>query len=280
MTPENNEDEARFAFGENWKRFLATVDHRRVDRAIATLRESLKLDATAELPLADQSFLDIGCGSGLFSLAASRLGATVTSIDFDPQCIECTHELKSRFADANSTWVVRRGDVLDESMMRTIGQHDVVYSWGVLHHTGQMESAIAMASRSVVDGGIFCIAIYNDQGGASRRWLTIKRCYAVLPEPLRPLWVVTIAGVYEIKFALARLLSGRSPLPFADWRAKRDDRGMSVWHDWVDWIGGLPFEVATPQRIIQPLIDRGFKLIQLKTLTSGWGCNEYTFSKT
>jgi 2-polyprenyl-6-hydroxyphenyl methylase/3-demethylubiquinone-9 3-methyltransferase len=67
-------------------------------------------------------------------------------------------------------------------------------------------------------------------------------------------------------------------MPFADWRAKKFDRGMSAWHDWVDWIGGLPFEVATPEAIIEPLREKGFVLDQLKTVGSGWGCNEFVFS--
>ncbi len=112
-----------------------------------------------------------------------------------------------------------------------------------------MDRAIKLVSQRTKPDGVFCIAIYNDQGRASRRWLTIKRIYNRLPTMLRPIWVVLIAGIYECKFALARLSKFQNPLPFADWKAKKSDRGMSAWHDWVDWIGGLPFEVATPQKI-------------------------------
>lgn len=82
-----------------------------------------------------------------------------------------------------------------------------------------------------------------------------------------------------MKFALARLAGRRNPLPFADWSAKRQDRGMSVWHDWVDWIGGLPFEVAKPEAIIHPLLEQGFELQKLTTVGCGWGCNEFVFVK-
>ena len=136
-----------------------------------------------------------------------------------------------------------------------------------------------MVANTVAMGGSLCLAIYNDQGGASRRWLAIKRTYHWLPAWLQPGWVLLIAGFYETKFALVRLLRGRNPLPFADWRQKKQDRGMSVWHDWVDWIGGLPFEVATPEQVIVPLRERGFVLEDLKTVGSGWGCNEYVFSR-
>ena len=103
--------------------------------------------------------------------------------------------------------------------------------------------------------------------------------YNRLPRFLRPLWVLKIAAIYESKFALSRLLRGMNPLPFADWRAKKQDRGMSVWHDWVDWIGGLPFEVATPDEITETLSTKGFKRINLKTVGNGWGCNEFVFEK-
>ena len=96
---------------------------------------------------------------------------------------------------------------------------------------------------------------------------------------MRFFWVLAVAGIYECKFALARLARFRNPLPFVDWHAKRQDRGMSAWHDWVDWIGGLPFEVAKPEEIVVPLRQQGFVLENLRTVSSGWGCNEYVFSK-
>ncbi|MGB7345961.1 MAG: methyltransferase domain-containing protein [Pirellulaceae bacterium] len=267
-------DQQRFAFGKNWQAFLKTMDDARIEQAVASLVEKLGVDS-----LEGTTFLDIGSGSGLFSLAAHRLGAEVTSIDFDDQSVACTQDLKQRFAtDDGPNWTVEQGSVLDAELLESLGEFDVVYSWGVLHHTGQMEQAIRLASERVADGGKFFIAIYNDQGGGSRRWLMIKKLYHWLPSFLRPAWVIKVAGYYELKFATARLLRRRNPLPFADWRAKKQDRGMSAWHDWVDWVGGLPFEVATPETIILPLREKGFVLDNLKTVGSGWGCNEYVFS--
>lgn len=265
----------RFAFGENWRAFLAALSEQRIEQAANSLKEKLGVDS-----LSGRRFVDLGCGSGLFSLAAHRLGAEVVSIDYDHDCVGCTEELRSRFASDSDDWQVQQGSVLDASFMKSLGEADVVYSWGVLHHTGSMEEAIANASERTKAGGLFFIAIYNDQGGASRRWLAIKKTYNRLPAWLRPVWVVMVAGVYECKFALARLARLKNPLPFADWRAKKDDRGMSAWHDWVDWIGGLPFEVATPEQIILPLRKRGFVLENLKTVGSGWGCNEFVFSRS
>ena len=266
--------EARFAFGKNWQAFLATLNEDRIDQAVKSLQGMLGRES-----LQGQTFLDLGCGSGLFSLAAHRLGAEVVSVDFDVDSVACTEQLRERFGDRSLGWDVKQGSVLDDALMRSLGPADVVYSWGVLHHTGDMERAIRLSAERTKPGGIFFIAIYNDQGGASRRWLKIKQTYNRLPNLLRPVWVALVAGCYETKFALARLAKWQNPLPFRDWRKKKQDRGMSAWHDWVDWVGGLPFQVASPEQIIVPLRRDGFVLENLKTVGNGWGCNEYVFSR-
>lgn len=267
-------DEDRFAFGENWQAFLAALDEERISQATASLQTMLKTDS-----LFGKQFLDIGSGSGLFSLAAHRLGAEVLSIDYDQESVGCTQQLRERFAEPTRRWEIRQGSVLDESLMQSIGQFEVVYSWGVLHHTGDLRRALELAAERTRAGGKFYLAIYNDQGRASDRWLAIKQTYNSLPRTLRPLWVTCVAGVYESKFALSRALRGKNPLPLADWRAKKKDRGMSAWHDWVDWVGGLPFEVSTPDGIIDPLQRAGFTLETLKTVGHGWGCNEFVFRR-
>jgi 2-polyprenyl-3-methyl-5-hydroxy-6-metoxy-1,4-benzoquinol methylase len=264
----------RFEFGKNWQSFLQTLDEDRIQQSMTSLQRMSGRES-----FANQRFLDLGSGSGLFSLAAYRLGADVVSIDFDPQSVACTLELRRRESAPADRWDIRKGSVLDESLMTGQGTHDIVYSWGVLHHTGDMRRAIELASKRVKPGGQFFIAIYNDQGGGSRRWLMIKRIYNQLPQWLRPLWVGIIASFYELKFAAARLARLENPLPFASWSSKRKDRGMSAWHDWVDWIGGLPFEVATPEAIILPLLNQGFHLTNLSTVGNGWGCNQYVFRK-
>lgn len=277
-------NQRRFEFGENWQAFLKQVDPERIQQACLSLRSILSLDSESEQPLAGKSFLDIGSGSGLFSLAALLLGADrVLSLDYDPNSVDCGSQLQTQLSSEQpelaERWQVIQGSVLDAEQLRSLGRFDVVYSWGVLHHTGNMAQAIENAARCVNDNGTFSLAIYNDQGGASRRWLRIKQVYNRLPKVLRGAWVLAIAGGYELKFAAARLVKGQNPLPFKDWAAKKQDRGMSAWHDWVDWIGGLPFEVAKPEDVILPLHDQGFHLTFLQTQTTGWGCNEFTFAK-
>ncbi len=272
MSTENEEE--RFAFGENWKAFLSRLDDERVEAAVNSLKTKLGVDT-----LSGKRFLDIGCGSGLFSLAAHRLGAEVVSFDYDESSVACTEYLKSTYAESSPTWSVHQGSVLDSLWLNQLGTFDVVYSWGVLHHTGQMKKAVRLSSALVADDGSYFIALYNDQAGASRRWLKIKQLYNKLPAPLNSGLVAIVAGYYEIKYAVGRLIRGKNPLPFEDWQQKKAKRGMSAWYDWVDWVGGLPFEVASPDEVINPLVKSGFSLRMISTVQGGWGCNEYVFVK-
>ncbi len=256
----------RFEFGKNWQAFLATVDERRIDLAKESLEEMLKVD------LARKEFLDAGCGSGLFSLAARRLGADVTSFDFDPASVECAKELRKRFS-AEEKWEIAAGSVLDEAYLESIGQFDVVYSWGVLHHTGRMWQALDNLQRRVAPGGLLYISIYNDEGLASRLWLKVKRFYCS-----GPIGKAIVMGVFiplfAVKAALQCVVQFRNV--FADYA--HTARGMSMFHDWIDWLGGYPFEVAKPEEVLAFLRVRGFELENLKT-TNRMGCNEFVFRR-
>ena len=169
--------------------------------------------------------------------------------------------------------------MLDEHYIAGLGPFDVVYAWGMLHQTGDMWRAIDNASGAVTSGGQLFISIYNDQGGKSNRWRTIKRIYNRVPRPLQWLMVATVGAWWELRSFLIRLVRLENPLPFADWAEKKQTRGMSVWHDLVDWVGGYPFEVARPDEVFDFLSERGFTLRRLKTVGTGHGCNEYVFIK-
>ena len=263
----------RFEFGANWARFLDVVDEERIvaaERAIQRLLRQPRLDGL--------SFVDIGSGSGLSSLAARRLGARVHSFDYDPQSVATTTEIRRRYFPQDSHWTVARGSALDADYLESLGQFDIVYSWGVLHHTGRMWDALGSVVPLVAPGGRLLIAIYNDTGTQARRWHTIKKVYNQLPPLLRMPFAAMVSIPQESKALVRAVLKGR---PFEYLRCWRDGsrRGMSRWHDIVDWVGGYPYEYATPDEIFHFYRERGFTLENLHVGGVGLGCNEFLFRR-
>jgi 2-polyprenyl-3-methyl-5-hydroxy-6-metoxy-1,4-benzoquinol methylase len=265
--------DVRFEFGANWLRFLDRVDDRRIRMAEASLVESMRgADAVR-----GRTFLDAGSGSGLFSLAAARLGAArVHSFDYDANSVAATAEMKRRFAPPGAAWTVERGDILDRGYVAALGKWDVVYSWGVLHHTGRMWEAIGNACDLVADGGTLFIAVYNDQGRKTRAWKKIKRLYSASAAG-RAAILATFVPYWTARGAAADLLRLRNPL--RRYREYSAERGMSIVHDWIDWLGGYPFEAATPEAVFRFVADRGFSLRNLTTSGGSWGCNELVFDR-
>jgi len=262
----------RFAFGENWRRFLTSIDEPRIHEAEASLRAMIECD-----DLRGKSFLDVGSGSGLFSLAARRLGATVQSFDIDPDSVGCTRELRRRFYPDDPAWTVMEGSILDRGFLASLGRFDVVYSWGVLHHTGDMWTALDLAGSLVRPGGVLFIAIYNDQGRWSRYWTALKRTYCRLPPLFRPLIAVP-AGIWF--WGPSILMDALVLRPFQSWRNYYRERGMSPWRDVIDWVGGYPFEVAKPEEIFDFFRKRNFVLRRLKTAGGSIGTNQFVLEKT
>ena len=261
----------RFAFGKNWSRFLSVLSEDRLRSARNSLCDMLQTDT-----LSEKSFLDIGCGSGLFSLAAMQLHAReVCSIDFDLQSVQCARELKRRYFPQSQKWEIKQGSVLDVELLDSLGTWDIVYSWGVLHHTGAMWQALANVIPRVAPGGQLFVSIYNDQGRMSRFWKAIKKLYN---RNFIFRWLICAVFVpyFCLKGLVADLLRRRNPLA----RYRNSVRGMSPIYDAFDWLGGYPFEVARPEEIFDFYRRQGFQLQRLKTSGGDLGCNEFVFTKT
>jgi 2-polyprenyl-3-methyl-5-hydroxy-6-metoxy-1,4-benzoquinol methylase len=228
-----------FAFGENWQRYIDRhLDPARVAIAERSLKDFIGEDLTGK------TFLDIGSGSGLFSLCAHRAAAVVTSIDVDPDSVAATNRLRES-AGSPRDWVVLEGSILDLQLVASLSPADIVYSWGVLHHTGDMYTAIRNAASLVIPGGLFCIAIYNRVTGRyfdSERWLRIKRRYNHSPKATRHamrMWM-------RFYWLAATLKKGQNPITVA---RNYTERGMAVATDLFDWVGGYPYEFATVEEI-------------------------------
>jgi SAM-dependent methyltransferase len=261
-----------FRFGRNWQRYIADyLDPDRERIAAESLRELVG-------DLTGKTFLDIGCGSGLFSRCAYRAGAAhIVSLDVDPDAVAATEQLRSH-ARKPDNWRVIHASILDPDLVRPLDCADIVYSWGVLHHTGDMYAAIRNAAALVKPGGLFAIAIYNHVTGRwldSRRWWTIKRSYNRAPRFVQVLMEWTYAAYWCASCVRGR----RSPLRVA--REYRHSRGMALSTDLVDWLGGYPYEFATAEEILD-FCERacGLNCVKLMSVTpADTGNNQFVFER-
>lgn len=260
-----------FSFGKNWKDFLKNLNRNRIEEA----KRSLVNFLGGKDKIKEKSFVDIGCGSGLFSLAAYLIGAKqVTSIDIDNYSLTCAKHLK-KIKGNPKTWKIIKGSVLDQKFTQQLGRFDIVYSWGVLHHSGNMYKAFDNIVGLVKPKGRLYIAIYNENTkivyeGTSKFWLKIKRIY----NNSEALTKLVILYSYVIYFVLGLILSGKNPYQYI--KNYQSARGMNWLNDIKDWIGGYPYEYASIQTITNYFNKLGFKCIKT-TPARSIGCNEYLF---
>lgn len=263
-----------FSFGKNWKDFLDHLDNDRIYQAKKSLVDFLG----SETDIRGKTFIDIGCGSGLSSLAAYLLGATkVVSVDIDDSSLWCTNFLKEKYSH-NHNWQVIKGSALDSKFIKTLGTFDIVYSWGVLHHTGNMYKALNNITNIATTKGVIYLSIYNKftirfHGGTSELWLKIKKLYNHSGTFTKKL-MLAIFFIYQI-FGLA-IIANVNPLNYIS--KYKNTRGMSFIHDLIDWLGGYPYEFATPDEIINFFGQKGYLCLKLK-FNQGIGCNEYLIVK-
>ncbi len=252
-----------FDFGSNWQTFSAhRLDAQRLALAVRSLQSLLQRNT-----LRGVSFLDVGCGSGLFTIAAHQLGAArVVGIDINPHCITVSEQNRDRFAPKTPITFFQASALIPESL-KPLGRFDIVYAWGSLHHTGAMWDAIRTVAKQVSPSGTLVLSIYNKHI-TSPAWKWVKWLYNQLPNLGQRLLTFPFAGIiYVAKFLVTR----RNPL--------QKERGMDFWHDVIDWIGGYPYEYATPQEIQSFVIAQGFMLRRYVRALVPTGCNEFIFDK-
>lgn len=260
------EAELRFGFGKNWLGYNARKLNRlSVHRSLERLKSFLRMDN-----FRGKTFLDIGSGSGLQSYCAYLLRAEqIISFDYDINSVIATRQLWNA-AGRPDNWKVYKASVLDAAFMRSLPDADIVYSWGVLHHTGDMWAALRNAAIPMYPDGVMYIALYATEAYVDpppEYWLAVKRRYNKAWWPRRK-WM-------EWQYAWNRVLwpawqRGENP---EDVIRNYATRGMDFWTDVRDWLGGYPMEFAS----LPETRDFGRRELglSLMNITFGEGCTEY-----
>jgi 2-polyprenyl-3-methyl-5-hydroxy-6-metoxy-1,4-benzoquinol methylase len=255
-------EEVTFSFGRNWTDFLGTVGDDEVEKAKTDICEWL-----GECAVSGKDVIDVGSGSGIHSLAFVRLGARrVHSFDYDQFSVEATKRLWSAIEEPGH-WAVEHGSVLDKEYLDSLGQFDIVYSWGVLHHTGELWKAVKNCFGLVRPGGMVWIALYQ-KGPRYPADLALKKKYNSASAFGKR--VMAYSRILKIMISRARHFKN----PFA-WNEK-SARGMNRYHDLIDWLGGLPYEVAGEDEVVRVAAEHDLVLERINVVNEG-GCSVYVF---
>lgn len=264
--------DTHFQFGENWSSYAESITTDAIEEAEKGL---LKLVSKEELQ--ERRFIDIGCGSGLHALAAHRQGAShVYCVDIDKDSVETSKRVLDRFAP-ESHRKVENISVFDLST-DTTGSFDIVYSWGVLHHTGDLDGALRKAAALVAPNGLFIFALYR-RTALDAFWKLEKKWYTNAPSGLRRV----ADTIYISLYRLGLLAKGTSFSTFLSEYKSR--RGMDFYHDVRDWLGGFPYESITPSEVDELMRELGLRKVRTFTQKSPWaglfgsGCDEFVYAR-
>lgn len=260
----------QFDFGQNWSDFSAAAAN--PERAAQARSQFAALMEGVALP--GRSFLDIGFGQGFSLLSARALGANVVGCDINPKCHEVIARNRPLFPGSPEEPIALQvGSILDPAIVEALrarapaGGYDVVHSWGVLHHTGDMKTALRHAASLVRPGGHFVVAIYN-RHWSSLPWLAIKATYVHSPRLVQK---AMIAALYPVIWLAKLAVTGKNP--------KSTERGMDFFYDVIDWVGGYPYEYASIPEMQALCAPHGLELVRSIPARVPTGCNEMVFRK-
>ena len=257
----------QFNFGKNWKNFSEfALSGKKIENA----RKNFK-NLFENITLENKTFLDIGFGQGLSLLIANENGARTFGCDINPLCKEVLDFNKLKFSITNDIPLIV-GSIIENSTIDKIQQSnnnqlfDIVHSWGVLHHTGDMWKAIETTQKLVNENGILVLAIYNKHF-TSKFWCRIKKIYNSSNRVIRTLLLSFYLPLIFLRYLF--ILKNPMKLP----------RGMSLYYDAIDWLGGFPYEYATIDEISNFMKEKGFSTVKIIKTTGFTGCNEFVFKK-
>jgi SAM-dependent methyltransferase len=255
----------KFSFGRNWLSYST----RALDQNKIVLAREAFVSLTRGIDLRRKRFLDIGFGQGISLFLAQEAGADVYGIDSDPICAKAL-AATARLFPSQPVPKIEIASILDDEFVaaqRAAGGYDVVHSWGVLHHTGEMSKSFQAVAGLVKHRGFLIISIYN-RHWTSPFWGAVKWGYNRLP-PCAQAGVAR--GLYPFFYLRARTLAGE--------RMELGQRGMDLEHDIRDWLGGYPYEYASPAQVDQAFTQLGFELLRCDATRGFTGCNEFIFRK-
>jgi SAM-dependent methyltransferase len=263
MNTVEDENTISFSFGENWQNYLGSVSDQEIDEAKKDIEKWLGLDSVS-----GKTVIDIGCGSGIHSLAFYLLGAKkICSFDYDKLSVAAAKTLWEKEGKP-SNWRIYQGSILDQESIESLGKFDIVYSWGVLHHTGAMWDALDKSIGLIMEGGVLWVSLYV-AGPRYIQDLKLKKKYNASSEWGKR-WMI---GKWVGVLMLSRLRHLQNPFT---WNQSRG-RGMNVYHDIIDWLGGLPYEVASEDAVLRFARENDLVLERIKVKNEG-ACSIYVFS--
>ncbi len=253
----NLSSDGSFTFGRNWLDYVRS--RVTADVVQSHVHDLSKIYKSIGLDIAGKSVIDVGCGSGLSSLSFALMNPKkLLSIDIDHDSVGATAICRSMLPTHHkSDWNIEQKSVFE--LNHDDGVFDLVYSWGVLHHTGDVWSAVKRCQSILAPGGYLHLALYRS-GDRYTEHIRQKTSFMVMSRDEK------VRVLYDYLNALF-ISKGASVFDF-------DERGMNRFHDALDWFGGFPYEVVDPEVLGQYLQSCSIRQLYFREANQG-GCFVY-----